>query len=203
MTKREFTVRLGSMLSGLPKRDIDERISFYCEMIDDKIEDGMSEEEAVANLGSIEDIAAEIREGVPLVNLVKEKFKPKRGLSAWEIVLLVLGSPIWLSLLVAAVAIVFSLYAVLWSAVLSLWAVFVSLAAVGVAGTASGVILIFTDGALTGLVLISGSLVSAGISILAFYGCRAASVGAFYLTKNSVPLAKRMLSRSGIERTRF
>lgn len=44
MTKREFTVRLGSMLSGLPKRDIDERISFYCEMIDDKIEDGMSEE---------------------------------------------------------------------------------------------------------------------------------------------------------------
>ena len=121
----------------------------------------------------------------------------------WEIVLLVLGSPIWLSLIVAAVAIVFSLYAVLWSAVLSLWAVFVSLAAVGVAGTVAGVILIFTDGAFTGLVLISGSLVSAGISILAFYGCRAASVGAFYLTKNSIPLAKRMLSRSGIERTRF
>ncbi len=183
------------MLSGLPRRDIEEHISFYCEMIDDKVEDGMSEEEAVANLGSIDALAAEIREGVPLLNLLKEKIKPKRRLSAWEIVLLVLGSPIWLSLLIAAAAVIFSLYAVLWSVIVSLWAVFVALCAAGVAGTAMGVILIFTDGLSTGLFVVAASLVTAGLSIPSFYGCRAATVGSFLLTKSSLPLAKKLLTQ--------
>ena len=52
----------------------------------------------------------------------------------WLIVLLALGSPIWLSLLIAAAAVVLSLYIVLWSLILSLWAVELSLAVAALAG---------------------------------------------------------------------
>ena len=62
MTKQEFLSRLREGLSGLPEDDIAERLTFYGEMIDDRIEDGLSEEEAVAEVGSVDDIAAQIKE---------------------------------------------------------------------------------------------------------------------------------------------
>ena len=46
--------------------------------------------------------------------------RPRRQLKAWEIVLLVLGSPLWLSLGLAAIAVIFAFYVVLWSVSVSL-----------------------------------------------------------------------------------
>ena len=60
MTKHEFVSKLKDALSGLPQGDAAERIAFYVEIIDDRIEDGTTEEEAVAAAGSIDDIAEEI-----------------------------------------------------------------------------------------------------------------------------------------------
>ena len=40
----------------------------------------------------------------------KEKVKGRRQLKAWEIVLLALGSPIWISLLVAGFVVILSIY---------------------------------------------------------------------------------------------
>ena len=51
MTKQEFIIKLTLELHGLPKADIEERVGFYSEMIDDRIEAGLSEEEAVADIG--------------------------------------------------------------------------------------------------------------------------------------------------------
>ena len=48
MRKEEFLSQLESGLYGLPQADIDERLSFYAEMIDDRMEEGLGEEEAVA-----------------------------------------------------------------------------------------------------------------------------------------------------------
>ena len=59
MTKQEFLHELKKSLKKLPKSELDECISFYGEMIDDRIEAGLSEEEAVAALGSIKKIASE------------------------------------------------------------------------------------------------------------------------------------------------
>ena len=42
MTKNEFLEQLRRGLSGLPMEDIDERLNFYSEMIDDRIEEGLS-----------------------------------------------------------------------------------------------------------------------------------------------------------------
>ena len=88
MRKQEFIDRLRENLSGLPTAETEERLDFYEEMIEDRMEEGISEEEAVAAIGSPDKIAAQIIEEIPLKKIVKEKIKPKRKLKAWEIVLL-------------------------------------------------------------------------------------------------------------------
>ena len=100
MNKSEFLKELEKNLKGLPKEDIDERIEFYSEAIDDRVEEGKTEEEAVEEIGTVEEVVREIAEDTPLLELVKKKMKPKRSLSAWEIVLIVLGFPVWFPLLV-------------------------------------------------------------------------------------------------------
>ena len=58
MNKTEFLVRLQQGLTGLPQEDIDERLNFYNEMISDRMEDGLGEEEAVACVGDRNDVFA-------------------------------------------------------------------------------------------------------------------------------------------------
>ena len=112
MNKQEFLAQLRKKLSGAPQNEVEERLIFYGEMIDDRIEEGMSEEDAVGEIGDIDTIVSEVISSIPMSAIVKEKTKPKRKMKAWEIVLLILGSPIWLSLFIAAFAIIISLYVV-------------------------------------------------------------------------------------------
>lgn len=60
MTKREFLDRLERCLAGLEDGERASTVEFYREQIEDRIDDGMSEEEAVASLEKPEDIAASI-----------------------------------------------------------------------------------------------------------------------------------------------
>ena len=94
MTKLQFLLALHDKLAGLPRNEVEERLNFYSEMIEDRMEDGLSEEEAVAAVGSIDEIAAQITADIPLIKIVKEKVKPKRKRNAWEITLLAVGSPL-------------------------------------------------------------------------------------------------------------
>lgn len=183
MDKKEFLEKLHKGLSGLPQSEIDERLAFYSEMIDDRIEEGLSEQEAVAAIGSVDAIIAQIVAEVPLAKLAKEKLKPKRRLSAWEIVLLVAGSPIWLSLLIAVFAVVFSVYIVLWSVIVSLWAVFGAVIACAVGSILAGVGFLFGGHTLSGIAMIGAGMVCGGLSIFIFYGCDGATKGAGLLTK--------------------
>ena len=73
MTKLEFLESLEKGLSGLPKNDIDERIAFYSEIIDDRIEEGLSEEDAVSKIGKIDEVISQIIADTPINKLVKEK----------------------------------------------------------------------------------------------------------------------------------
>ena len=183
MTKQEFIFKLREGLSGLPSEEVEERISFYTEMIDDRIDEGMSEEEAISAIGSADDIVSQILSDIPLLKIVKHKVKAKRKLSAWEIVLIAIGSPIWLSLLIAAFAVVISLYAVFWSLIISLWAVWVSFIACSVAGIFAGIVFGITTNALSGIFMIGASIVLAGLVIFLFFGCKGATRGAAILTK--------------------
>lgn len=185
MSKQEFLEQLRrglAGLSGLSQDDIEERLTFYSEMIDDRMEEGLSEQDAVSGIGSVDTIISQIVADIPLTKLVKEKITPKKRLKAWEIVLLVLGSPIWLSLLIAAFAVILSFYIVLWSVIISLWAAFGSVAACAVSNIAVGIGFALT-GSLAGIAMAGAGIVCAGLSIFLFYGCKATTKGILLLTK--------------------
>ena len=183
MSKQEFLVQLRKGLSGFPQEDIEERVTFYNEMIVDRIEEGITEEEAVAAVGTVEEIVKQAVAETPLAKIAKERIKSKRRLRAGEIVLLVLGSPIWLSLLIAALAVILSLYASLWSVVISLWAVFGLLIGCAFGGVVAGVVFACSGNALSGIAMLAAGIVCAGLSIFMFYGCKAATKGVLILTK--------------------
>lgn len=191
MNKQEFLGALKKRLSGLPKDEIEERLAFYGEMIDDRTEDGRTEEEAVAEIGGADEIAAQIIADIPLTRLVKERIKPKRRLKTWEIVLIVLGSPIWLSLAIAAAAVFFSMYIVLCSMIVALWSVFVSLIAGAIAAVPACIVTFAHGNAASGLAAVSGGLILAGLCIFTGYGCKAATANIFVLTKKFALSAKK------------
>ncbi len=183
MNKQEFLAQLRKGLSGLPRSDIEERIAFYGEIIDDRMEEGLSEEEAVSAVGSVDEIVAQIVADIPLTKLVKEKIKPHKSLRVWEIALLVLGSPIWLSLLIALFAVILSLYICLWAVIISLWAVFASLVGCTLGTVAEGVGFIYGGCVLSGIAMIGAGVVCAGLSVFMFCGCKVGTKGIFYFTK--------------------
>ena len=192
MNRQDFLDELKSKISHLPQKDIDEHISFYSEMLDDRIEDGMSIEEAIAQIGSPSQIAKRIldenrgRDG-------QDKSK-KRNLTWWQITLLSVGSPIWIALLASVFAVVISLFASLWSVAASFWAAFVSICASSIGGVACGFIYLFSDASL-GFILIGAGVLLVGLSIFAFYGCKKFTMLSVWLT---VKLAK--IIKNGIVR---
>ena len=195
MDKQEFLRELRMGLNGLPQEDIEERLSFYAEMIDDRVEEGLTEQEAVAAIGSVAEVVAQIIGDTPLTKIVKEKIKPRRRLSAWEIVLLALGSPIWLSLLISLFAVVLSLYVSLWAVLVSIWSVFAALIGSALGALVGGVLLFCNGNTPGGLECVAGSLVCAGLAIFAFFGCRAATKGVLRLTKASALAVKKRCVR--------
>ncbi len=184
MNKAGLLKALESALYGLPQEDIQKSLDFYSEMIDDRVEDGLSEDEAVSLTGDPQEIAKQILMDTSITKLVKQKIKHKRRMSAGEIVLLVLGSPLWLSLLIAVVAVVFSVYVSLWSVVVALWACETAFLGCVIGGTASAVIFFTTEQNIySGIVMIAAALLLVGISILFFFVCRLSTKGMVWFTK--------------------
>lgn len=183
MTRIEFLLALQKQLSGLPREEIDEWLSFYNEIIDDRIEEGLTEEEAIRQIGPIENITDQIIGDVPMTKLVKERIRPRKRLTGWQITLLVLGSPLWLSLLIGAFAVVLSLYIVLWAVVICLWAAFASVAACSLAGFCCGTSFACRGYGLQGVAMLGAGFVLAGVSIFLFFGCKAATKGTVLLSK--------------------
>ena len=120
MGKDAFLAQLRKGLAGLPQKDIEEHLTFYSEMIDDRMEEGLSEEEAVAAIGSARQIAVQAVADTPLAGIAKARPGAKGLPSTGVLLLLILGSPIWLSVAIAVFAVVFALYISLWAAVISL-----------------------------------------------------------------------------------
>ena len=186
MNKQEFLAALQAGLKGLPRGDIQHWVEFYREMVEDRMEDGMSEEEAVAALGPVRDLVAQILSETPLPRLVHEKVKPKRPMKAWEIILLVLGSPVWLPLACAAVLVLLAGYAVLWACIITLYAVDLTAALGGVAGLV-GSLLLTPSGELAARVFLLGAgLACLGLAVLLFFVFNQISVWILRLSKKAL-----------------
>lgn len=197
MNKEEFLSKLRERLSVLPYEDIDKSLSYYSEMIDDYIEDGMSEELAVAELGLIDDIAKQIINNTPHTEQIKPQVQKSTGLKVTEIVLLALGSPVWLPLLIAGVAILFSVLIVLWSLVISLYAIDLSLAVSGVAIFLASFMFIPIGEFAKMIFLIGAGFILVGLSILLFFVCNMAGKGCYLLCKNIIIGIKNVFTKKG------
>lgn len=155
MDKNTFLTNLQKRLKGLPEEDVRRTLEYYREMIEDRMEEGLTEEEAVADMGSLEEIAE------PLLPKTA-----KRKMKAWEIVLLILGFPVWFPLLVAAAAVVISIVA-------AIYAVDVSLAASCLGGVLCAVVYLIQCNWAGAAFLFGASLACGGLSILCLMGSNA------------------------------
>jgi len=176
MTKREFLDDLKSRLSQLPPDEIGKRLAYYAELIDDMVEDGMEEAAAVAKLGDVSKIADDILREQPLPTLVKSRVRPSGGWTALDIVLLVLGFPVWFPILMAFLAVVLSVYVVIWSVVVVLFAVVFAIAASGLALIVGGIWDIISN-PLTALMILGAGVALAGLAVFAFLGAVYAAKG--------------------------
>lgn len=172
MNKNEFLQELSMEILGLPQEDTEHWLEYYTEMLEDRIEEGMSEEEATASLGDPKAIARQILAQTPFRKLIKNKIKPKHKLRVWEIVLVALGSPIWLALAVSVAAIFFSVFVSLWAGIVSIWAGELSVAVSGLAGIVFSFLFMGTGSTLQGVLLLGGGLVCAGLGYFGFFLCK-------------------------------
>ena len=197
MDKKEFLWRLMDGLSGLPMEDIDRSLDYYSEMIDDRMDEGLSEEEAVADLGSLEEIRDQILTETPLPRLVKESVRPRRKLRAWEILLLVVGSPIWVPLIAAAIMVILAVYVTLWAGIVTLYAGNLTVAAGGVAGFFGLVQMLSAGQTAEGILFLGGGLVCIGLAILLFFGVNQLTKGLVWVPKRALLALKNRFVRKG------
>lgn len=110
MEKKKFKEVLEARISILTPAERQRILTFYEETIEDSMEDGMSEEEAVAKLGDLDTIVKDILAENHIV-LLEKKAGIFGGMDKkWKYVLLFLLSPLWASVSCAALAFVCSVY---------------------------------------------------------------------------------------------
>lgn len=192
MNKQEYLEAIRSRISAMPADDVNRFMDYYSEMIDDRVEDGLSEEEAVADMGSPEAAVEQILEEMPLTKLVKEKIKPKHELKAWEVVLIVLGSPVWIPLLITALVLLLTLWIVAFALLISFYAAVLSFVAAGIGGLICAIPLFIANSPYTAVLMLGAALIGIGIAILFVVSVKPVTVGIFKVCKASVNGIKRM-----------
>lgn len=145
MRKEDYLRRLRDLLACLPAEQLEESVSFLEEAIDDRIESGMSEEDAVAAMGSPGSVAEAILDDLPVVPRAIAKTKRKSNVLLW--VLVVLGSPLWVVLALAFAAVFVVVYLCIWILALCVWIVAAALVGAGLT-----LLVIAISGLLVGLV---------------------------------------------------
>ena len=99
--KTEFLATMRKKLYQLPPQDVEKTIEYYSEMIDDYMESGYPEDAAVAKMGRVDDIALQILAGAQNPTFAAHGVQKQRK-NGLLIALLIVGFPIWFSLLVTA-----------------------------------------------------------------------------------------------------
>ena len=208
MNKQQFINQLRQGLSFLPASELERVLAFYAEMIDDRMEDGMSELQAVAALGDINRIVENVQYEMPVTSLVvssvkdrTRQAKAKQGnrpdwVNVLIIVLLILGSPLWLVLLIAGVSVLFSLFATLFGAIVAVIAVALAVAVAAVAGLVAGTVLLFIN-PLAGVAALGVGLVLCGLSVFAYFLAKICVVGLYKLVKLLVRWVKSLFVKKG------
>ena len=206
MRKDEFLAVLRKSLAALPAADLGERLEFYREVIEDSMDEGLSEEEAVAQIGSPEQVVMQIlmeyaeilaEDTVAEAPSATPQQIPKRRMRTWEIVLLAVGSPIWISLLAAAFAVAVSLGAAALAVFVSVWAGLIGIAAGAIYGIGMAVIATVKVQGAAGLALLGMALFCGGLFFLILPACTALTAALGRWLKHLLVWLKAKLARKG------
>lgn len=135
MNREDFLAALSERIQTMPTDEKNTVYEYYNEIILDKMDSGMDEAEVIAEFGDLDDIAAKIlSEYAPEAEepqsppnseyFYQQPMPPKRSAAAkvWIMIGLVLGSPIWLSLLLSFFAVIVSVVFTVIAVVICLWA---------------------------------------------------------------------------------
>lgn len=167
MNKDEFFKSLSKALLALPADERGRTELFYQELFSDLMEDGCSEEEAVARLGDPDKIVADLLEER---GSMEQKFEAaSKGKKAWVIVLLAIGFPLWGSLLLTAFLLLMVAYMLLWIPVVMLGAMAVAFMAAALGLTVMSPALMFHNLPL-GIVQLGCGFLSVGLAIFSAFG---------------------------------
>ncbi len=165
MNKQEFLSKLERALGKLPHAEVEQARAVYDEAISDRREDGLSEAEAVAGLGPVDEIAAQIAAETPPIPRVIAR--ANTGSRTLNIVLLAVLSPIWLPIVLALAAAALAVYVAIWTVIAALWAVDAVLVLMPFAGLAALASTLGGGMPLPGVFVFGLSLVSSGFGLVA------------------------------------
>ena len=169
MKKTEFLAQLRGRLNQLPPRDVEKTLEYYSEMIDDYIESGFSPDAAVAKMGSVDGIAAQILAGTkkPVFEAYGEQKQKRSSLVIW---LLILGFPVWLPLLITAFAVLLTLAIVIATlAMVVPWSLIVSFGAASLALLIATPVILTGEGIAAAVLVLGTALVLAALSIFCLW----------------------------------
>ena len=167
MTKEAFLQELIQRLHQLPPEEVKRQRDYYDELLQDMMEDGMDEAEAVSKLGDPAQIAQDILEDTSLHTLVKTRIRPKNGWTTAAVIAAIVGAPLWLPLGLALLATGFAVVVSIWAVIFSIFVVVLSLLVAGVFVFCKGFAL-FPLGFGTGLFSLGAGLVMLGVGCLVF-----------------------------------
>jgi uncharacterized membrane protein len=137
MNKTAFLHTLDQRLESLAESDRKRSVNYFSEIIDDRVEEGMREEAAVAELESMDDIVERIlseKENPEEGKMEQEPQKIRRFPLWLTVLLLVLGSPLWVPLFLMAISLTTTVYILIWLVLACVYLTGVSLVIGGVAG---------------------------------------------------------------------
>ena len=197
MNKKEFLEELEKRLQALPKEEIQNRLEFYSEAIDDRVEEGLTEEQAIEQIGTLDEITWEIVKKTPLVTLVKEKVKPKRKIRPWEIVLICVGFPLWFPLLITAFVLILVGYILAWVLVIVTYSVEMATASAGLAAIGTGVATFFGGAHWLGFGIAGAGLMCVGFALLWVFACVGATRASIALTRAIILSIKKRFVKRG------
>ena len=149
MNKKEFLNKLSHLLSSMPKSERQRILDFYREIIEDRMENGESESEIIAEFGDIDLLAQKILAENPA----------RKSSNGWR-----------RALLIILFIFCFPLYVSVWTTLLSFY---IGARALIAAALVLLVTLAFTYPInwMAGIIQTGGCMISAGLGILAFLVC--------------------------------
>lgn len=155
---------LDSHMAGLPRAERQRVREYYNEILLDGMETGKSEQEAVAALGDVEEIAART------VAEYEAAAPARRGkITAGKVVLWVCAAPFILSIGVPLLAAALVLYLCVWIFIACFFVVSVSLALAGICAIV-GLFFILLKNPLAALLQAGAGLLCLGLSLFVFVG---------------------------------